>query len=203
MKRVWEEGDAILRRSIEPGEFQGRDYVRKAIARGRTPFLDLRIIGQYDGSGTILHNVTECENLAVALTGDSRGTILLPRYLKMMELVLAAVGRAEEQMILSSSFVIDGNTVFYHRKSDSVRFAYAPCPKEEKTSGRILLTLWEWTGEIDPEFGIKWPFLGEMFTELMRESAGRFSCMEAIRQLQREFPCEKTMRGRFGMEDND
>ena len=203
MKRVWEEGDAILRRSIEPGEFQGRDYVRKAIARGRTPFLDLRIIGQSDGSGTILHNATECENLAVALTGDSRGTILLPRYLKMMELVLAAVGRAEEQMILSSTFVIDGNTVFYHRKSDSVRFAYAPCPKEEKTSGRILLTLWEWTGEIDPEFGIKWPFLGEMFTELMRESAGRFSCMEAIRQLQREFPRERTMRGRFGMEDND
>ena len=203
MKRVWEGGDAILRRSMEPGVFQGRDYVRKAIGRGKTPFLDLRIIGQSDGSGTILHNATECENLAVALTGDSRGTIPLPRYLKMMELVLAAVEQAEEQMILSSTFVIDGNTVFYHRKSDSVRFAYEPCPKEDKSSGQLLLTLWDWTGEIDPEFGRKWPFLGEMLTELTRERAGRFSCMEAIRKLRKEFPREWTIRGRFDMEDNN
>ena len=189
MNRVWEAGDQVVKRRIKTDALLGRNYVLQVIALGRKPFLELRKIDCCDESRLFVYRINGCKRLETAVKRGGNGKqIFLPTYLKMMWLVLEAVEQAEEQMVLASTFLIDENTVFYHEDTDSVRFAYVPCPKRERSAGELLLELLQWTKNVDFGFHGRWPILEETFIRLRDTNAGRHRCMETLQQWRREFP---------------
>ncbi len=196
---MWENGERILQRSYQERELRGREYVFEIIRRSAKPFMDMRPVKTTNDTWTVFYSAEGCMDFDSMLQINCRhGKLSLSFFLDLMEKLLTAIDLAEDKMILSSSFLINGSTIWYHGQKKEIRIMYVPTEKDWKDGDnwlwksmptvKILFGLLEESSVIDPGFRQRWSFLEESLLKWETAGWGRCHCMAQIRKWKKEYP---------------
>ena len=205
MSSFWEEGDSILRREFDPKIWNGRDYVFRILTKTSGPFLDMkRLIRTMDGTDSleVLYRIEGCQTFFSCLKNSLyRNHLDIRCYIVLMDLILEAMEEAENRMIMSSSFEINSDTIWYVKRQKKVRFLYLPVRSnidsqdenrwKSRSIPELLLKLLEEVNIVDPELSARWPHFQSTYQSWMKENAGWNYCRRQIQTWLQEFPEEK------------
>ena len=134
MSSLWEQGDSILRREFDPKTWNGRDYVFRILTKTADPFLEMKQFTRTkDGTDRleVFYRIEGCQTFFTCLKNSLyRNHLDIRCYLILMDLILDAMEEAENRMIMSSSFEISSDTIWYLKRQKKVRFLYLPSRSE-------------------------------------------------------------------------
>lgn len=205
MGSMWEQGDSIFRRKFDPKTWNGRDYVFRILTKNSDPFLDMKQFRHMmDGKDNleVFYRIEGCQTFFGYLKNSlHRNHLDIRCYLMLMDLILEAMEEAENRMIMSASFEIGTDTIWYETRRKRVRFLYLPVrPNNDLRDAdrwksrripELLLELLEEVTSVDPSLSVRWPHFQSTYQNWMEENAGWNYCRRQIRTWLREFPEEK------------
>ncbi|MBR7148180.1 MAG: hypothetical protein IKD13_05035 [Firmicutes bacterium] len=208
MDRFWEEGDMIFTRRFREEDLEGRDHIFQILTKDPGPFMEIKRTRWSEGSGDywdVYYRGEGCWMFHTWLSMNMyRNRLEMQGYLKAMYRILTAMEEAEERMIMTASFEISADTIWYHEEEDRVKFMYIPVSDKigskdlslwiNRSAPKLLLELLEEVRKRDLGFLERWPHLQSTYQEWDEKNAGRNYCMKQIRSWYREFPEKRSER---------
>ena len=208
MGKIWAPGEQRISREMEAELLEKRTYVFDIIERDPGPFLDTKRSLKISGgvkSWTIYYLIEGYWKYEEYITSFSqRQRVDVNAYLKLMEGILLAMEEAEEKMIMTGSFEISPETIWYHKEQDQVKFMFVPTlgplgePQLWKSCNapEILLRLLSGLKKFDPGFDQRWPLFQKAYGEWKDNHTGLKTCIRQIRSWRKEFPEDSIGRNR-------
>ena len=201
---LWEEGDTIVVKRFPEQALENRNYVFDVISRDPGPFMGMKRIrwsSEEEACWNLYYHAEGCRNFdRWAKTYVHRNRLELYGYLKMMEGIFVAMEEAEKRMIMTSSFEINMDTIWYHDGEKRVKIMYVPSGFSNQTKNgslwksrsvsELLLEFLQNINQIDAGFSERWPHLQRLYLDWDETHAGWHYCIKQIRSWIREFPEE-------------